>query len=195
MARALSEVELSQNKFLMGGGSYELALMKKRKSGEIASDYVYNEYPKVIRVSHGTETVETEVETCNKGVFVRSVDVRPIFEDIIVSSEADEERVLSGGKTSVQIEEERLGLISRCHTMGVPCDPSWSAVRLRRLLGDALDAPAPGDSMAKLEAELANLRKIEALQAEIAELKGRQAARDVEPAIEEPGDTRRRKSA
>jgi hypothetical protein len=69
------------------------------------------------------------------------------------------------------MEEDRQGLIQRCRTMGIAADPSWSAVRLRRELGDALDAPAPGDNMAKLEAELANLRKMAAMQAEIEALR------------------------
>lgn len=191
---AISPVALAQNKFLLNGGGYELALAQMREKGIMPDHYIYNEYPKSLRISHGTETVTRRTDTC-KGTEITWTEERPLFEDIIVNSEEEEERVLSGGKTSAQIEEDRLGLISRCHTMGVPVDPSWSAVRLRRTLGDALDAPAPGDNMAKLEAELASLRKVEALQAEIAELKGRQVARELEPPIEELGDGKRRKSA
>jgi phage I-like protein len=83
------------------------------------------------------------------------------------------------------MEEDRLGLLQRARNMGIPADPKWSAVRLRRELGDALDAPAPGDEMAKLEAELASLRKMAAMQAEIDALKaqigGKPAVRSEQP--------------
>jgi hypothetical protein len=189
---AISPVRLAQNKFLMNGGGYELALAQMREKGTMAMDYEYNEYPKSLRISHGMgEAVERETDTC-KGTTIRWTEkAREVFEDIIVNSEEEEERVLSGGKTSAQIEEDRRGLISRCHTMGIPCDPSWSAVRLRRTLGDALDAPAPGDSMAKLEIELAGLRKMAAMQAEIEQLRAQMAAQSAhdEP-IEELGDVK-----
>lgn len=189
---AMSPVALAQSKFLMNGGGYELALAKMRAAGTMPEFYTYHEYPKAIRISHGMgEAIERETETCKGTVSRWTEKPSEIFETIIVNSAEEEERVLAGGKTSTQIEDERLGLINRCHSMSIPVDPGWSVVRLRRELGDALDAPAPGDSMAKLEAELANLKKIEALQAEIAEMKARQAARDAEPdlgPIEEMGD-------
>ena len=194
---AVSPVALAQSKFLMNGGGYELALAQMREKRQIPDHYEYNEYPKALRISHGFEEIgrERETETC-KGTTIKWTEKpQEIFETIIVNSEDEEERVLAGGKTSAQIEDERRGLIARCHTMGIPVDPSWSAVRLRRTLGDALDAPAPGDDMAKLEAELAGLRKIEALQKEIAELKARQATRDAEPPIEELSTGKRGKVA
>ncbi len=195
---AISPAALAQNKFLMNGGGYELALAQLREKGILSEHYEYHEYPKALRISHGTEEVVTDVETCNKGVYVRSVVPREIFEDIIVNSEEEEERVLAGGKTSVQIKDEHKGLLARCHAMGVPVDPSWSSVRLRRLLGDALDAPAPGDSMAKLEAELSGLRKMKAMQDEIdalrAQIDGRPTPVSDEP-IEELGETKRRGKA
>ncbi len=194
---AVSPVALAQSKFLMNGGGYELVLAQMREKGTMPDHYEYHEYPKALRISHGYEAVgrERETETC-KGTTIRWTEQpREIFEDIIVNSEEEEERVLSGGKTSSQIEEERLGLISRCHTMGIPCDPSWSAVRLRRTLGDALDAPAPGDNMAKLEAELAGLRKMQAMQAEIDALRAQMAAQVIEAPIEELSTGKRGKAS
>ncbi len=193
MARMLTEVELSQNKFLMSGGSYELALLKMRKAGTMPTEYIYNEYPKALRISHGVETVQRRTETCDKGVYVDWVEIRENFEDIIVGSEDEEERVLSGGKTSAAIEEDRMGLIARCHTAGIPVDPSWSAVRLRRTLGDALDAPPPGDNMAALRQQLAQLEEIAAMKAKIAALQAQLAGNSdasIEAPIEELGDAR-----
>lgn len=186
-------IRQSQNKFLMNGGSYELPLELLRAAGVIPREYIYREYPKMLRISHGFEDVQCMTETC-KGKEIGWTEHREIFEDIIVQSEEEEERVLSGGKTSAQLEDERQGLVQRCHSMGVPADPAWSAVRLRRELGDALDAPAPGNDIARLEAEVAQLRKIETLQAEIAELKAKQAARPDEPAAEmaDAGEKKRR---
>ena len=51
--------------------------------------------------------------------------------------------------------------------LGIKVDTAWSAVRLKRELGDKLDAPEPADKMAALSAELANLRKMADMQAEI----------------------------
>lgn len=182
-------IKLAQTKFLMNGGTYELPLAMLREAGTLPSEYVFHEYPKMLRLSHGFEKVECKTDTC-KGTEIRWTEEREIFQDIVVNSEEEEERVLSGGKTSRQIEEERQGLIQRCHAMGIPADPAWSAVRLRRELGDALDAPAPGDNMAKLEAELNNLRKMAAMQAEIDALRAQLAGPPNDPEeIEELGDT------
>lgn len=200
---AISPVALAQSKFLMNGGGYELALAQMRDKGTMAESYVYHEYPKAIRISHGSEAVVCRTDTC-KGTEITWTEQREIFETITVASEAEEERVLAGGKTSSQIEDERLGLINRCHSLSIPVDPSWSVVRLRRELGDALDAPEPGNEMARMEAELAALKRMQAMRAEIASLRAQIAEPEVvvqieapagEP-IEELGDTnKRRKSA
>lgn len=187
----LSPVARAQNKFLMEGGGYEMPLLKMREAGTIALDYEYHEYPKVICIPHGTEQIDRQTETCNKGIYVNWVETREKYEDIVVNSEEEEERVLSGGMTSAQLEDERQGLVSRCHTMGISVDPAWSAVRLRRLLGDALDAPAPGDEMGALKVKLAHLEEIAALKAKIAAL---EAAPD-EPPIEELSHGKRGKVA
>lgn len=190
----------AQDDFLRRGGGYQLALVQLRAAGIIQREYVFHEYPKVIRISHGFEEHgrERETETC-KGTTVRWTE-KPaeIIEEVIVASEEEEERVLAGGKTSSQMEEERQGLLVRARSMGVPADPTWSAVRLRRELGEALDAPAPGDSMARLEAELAGLRKMAAMQAEIEALRAQLANPESpapEPPIEELGDKKRGKAA
>lgn len=182
-------IKLAQQKFLMSGGTYELPLAMLREAGKIPSEYVFHEYPKMIRLVSGTEKVQCKTETC-KGTETHWTEDREIFEDIVVNSEDEEERVLSGGKTSRQIEEERQGLIQRCHTMGIPADPAWSAVRLRRELGDALDAPAPGDDMGQLRARLAQLEEMAAMKAKIAALEAQLAAPANDPEeIEELGDT------
>lgn len=163
-------IQRAQQQFLLMGGAYQFGLAKLQEDGILSTDYVYHEYPKIVRLSRGTKEFERATETCDKRTITWK-ETKEVFEDILVNSEDEEERVLSGGKTSTQMEEERQGLIQRCRTMGIAADPAWSMVRLRRELGDALDAPAPGNDMAKLEAELANLRKMAAMQAEIGALR------------------------
>jgi hypothetical protein len=163
-------IQRAQQQFLLMGGAFQFGLAKLQEDGVLSADYVYHEYPKVIRLSRGTKEFERATETCDKRTITWK-ETKEVFEDILVNSEDEEERVLSGGKTTTQMEEDRQGLIQRCRTAGIAADPSWSAVRLRRELGDALDAPAPGNDMAKLEAELANLRKMAAMQAEIEALR------------------------
>lgn len=195
---AISPVALAQNKFLMNGGGYELAMAQMRDKGTMAESYVFHEYPKAIRISHGTEQIAGRTETCDRGVYKDWIETRERFEDIIVNSEDEEERVIAGGKTSVQLEEDRQGYINRCHNLSIPVDPSWSVVRLRRELGDALDAPEPANEMVRLEAELAALHKMAAMRAEIAALKAQIAGEPPEPAeapIEELGDSKRRKAS
>ena len=171
---ALTDIQLSQQSFMARGGAYEMPLQILRKAGVIDTDYVYREYPKLIRLSKGIHDVTKTTKDC-EGRILTWVESRELFDDIIVKDEAEEERVLAGGKTSKQIEEDRQGLLNRCRQMSIPADPSWSAVRLRRELGDALDAPPPGDNMAKLEAELASLKKMAAMQAEIDALRAQLA--------------------
>jgi hypothetical protein len=163
-------INRAQTNFLMQGGAYQFGLAKLQEDGVLATDYVYHEYPRIVRLSRGIQTFKRSTDTCDKRV-IEWEETKEVFEDIVVHSEEEEERVTSGGKSSVQMEEDRLGLLQRARNMGIPADPKWSAVRLRRELGEALDAPAPGDEMAKLEAELASLRKMAAMQAEIDALK------------------------
>jgi hypothetical protein len=165
---AISPVATSTNQFLMRGGAYELPLMQKYDSGELQQGYVYREYPKMLRLNAHMVEEERTIDLAN-GQQKTVMEKRMVYDDIIVASEDEEERVLSGGKTSAQLEEERQGLLVRCANMNIAADPSWSAVRLRRLLGDALDAPAP-DEMGALKAKMAALEEMVAMKAKIAEL-------------------------
>jgi len=165
---AVSPVQASQMKYLRAGGPYELPLQQLREKSILPEEGAtpYMEYPKMLRLDEREVTEDRIVDLCD-GSKKHVTETRTVYTQVIVNSEEEEERVLAGGKTSVQLEEERQGLLARCSNMNIAADPSWSAVRLRRLLGDALDAPAPGDNMAKLEAELASLRKMKAMQDEI----------------------------
>lgn len=137
--------------FLRAGGGYQLALSQMREDGRIPPFPVFHEYPKWLNLNP----------------------------PIIVHDEEEEERVLSGGKTSVQLEEEREGLFSRARNLGIKADPAWSIVRLKRELGEKMDAPPEAeDRLSRLEAELAYERKIAAMEAEIAELKARRGVGD-----------------
>jgi hypothetical protein len=172
-----SSILAEQFRFLSQGGIYQAGLAKMRDAGilPLEGHYVFKEYPKRLRMDERVVEMPTVVEYCD-GTKKSVVERRTIWTEVEVNSEDEEERVLSGGKTSAQIEDERLGLLQRCRNMGIPADPAWTAVRLRRELGDALDAPAPGDEMAKLEAELTNLRKMAAMREEIAMLQARLSA-------------------
>jgi len=137
--------------FLRRGGMYQLALSDMREDGRIPQFPVHHEYPKWLQLDP----------------------------PVMVHDEEEEERVLSGGKTSAQLEEEREGLLSRARNLGIKADPAWSIVRLRRELGEKMDAPPEAeDRLGRLEAELAYERKIAAMEAEIAELKARRGAGD-----------------
>lgn len=171
---ALTEVQHGQQQFLMRGGTYELPLQRMRKEGLIDSEYVFREYPKLLRINPREVTKSRAMDYCDGRKEV-VLETRTIYDDIVVNSEEEEERVLSGGQTTSQMEEARQGLLIRCRANGIPADPSWSAVRLRRELGDALDAPAPTDNMAKLEAELTTLRRMASMQAEIDALRAQMA--------------------
>lgn len=171
---ATLECEIAQENFLRNGGVLGPALNAKKKSGEIPLGYEYHEYPKAIRIHKGEEKIERQTETI-RGQIIPWTETVQIYEDFIVADEAEEERVLSGGKTSAQIEEERQALYRRCLAAGIKTDPSWSVVRLKRELGEKFDE-APKDDMATLKARLAELEEMDAMRARIAELEGRLAA-------------------
>lgn len=189
----------NQSKFLQAGGGYELGLTKLRAAGIIpeVGSYVFQPYPKMIRLPVGEpHDVERSTEIGAGHSFRTWIDHNvQDYEEIIVNSEEEEERVLSGGKTTTQLEEERQGLLTRARGMGIPAGPNWTAVRLRRELGDALDAPSPGDKMAQVEAELEGLRRMAAMQDEIAMLKAKLAAGPDAPAAETAEEPARGKRA
>tara|TARA_R110000868_G_scaffold143298_2_gene361357 strand:- start:609 stop:1322 length:714 start_codon:yes stop_codon:yes gene_type:complete len=163
----------TQLEFAQSGGLFRMPMIKMKAEGTMPRSYVYREYPKAIVLEDGPpREVKRSTLDCEKKVVEWTETVRQT-RTIIVNNEDEEERVLAGGKTSAQIEEDRQALLSRCARMNIPADPSWSAVRLRRELGEALDAPAPaspGDNMAALEKQVAALRKMAAMRAEIVEL-------------------------
>ena len=170
------EGELAQTMFLQQGGVLARALGKMKEEGRIDRDYVYREYPKMLRISQGIQDIPRSTEDV-KGRTISWAERREVFEEIVVGSEEEEERVLSGGKTSSQIEEDRQGLLRRCVAAGIKADPSWSAVRLRRELGDKLDAPEPADQMDALKEKLARLEEMAAMKAKITALEAQMAAR------------------
>lgn len=170
------EIESGQNAYLMRGGPYELALLTHRKSGFLARDYTFHEYPKMLRISRGVEEVQRQTETC-KGATISWSEKKEMFDEIVVHSEAEEERVLGGGRTSAQLEEERLGLLTKARGLGIPADPTWTSVRLRRELGEKLDEPAPADEMGALEAKLAQLQRMAQMRQQIADLEAQLAGR------------------
>lgn len=188
------EGEMAQESFLRQGGTFARALAAKQKSGELQREYTYREYPKLITIIDGEEEIERSTDTIRgrNEVTVNWTETVQKKREILVHSEEEEERVLSGnGKTSSQMEDERQTLILRCRSLGLKVDTSWSAVRLRRELGDKLDAPEPENKMAALENELASLRKMAEMQAEIDRLRSQMAR----PAGDEVDDLRQQLTA
>lgn len=180
---ALNPIASGQFNYMRRGGPLEMAMQQLRAAGTLPDEgsYIYQPYPKMLRLSKGMQTFKMRTTTCDKEV-VRWDETREVFDEIIVNSEEEEDRVLSGGRTSEQLEEERLGLLQRCRAAGIGADPTWTAVRLRRELGDKMDAPEPTNNMERLEAELAGLKKMAAMQAEIEALRAQLAkpADDIE---------------
>ena len=170
-----AEHEIAQTMFMQAGGVFMAALAHKRKTGELPKQYVYNEYPKAVRINERREDIEHVTETIKGKELHTVLRNQLVWDEVIVHSEEEEERVLSGGKTSHQAEEERQALIHRGLAMGMRIDPGWSIVRLRRELGEKLDAAEPVNKMGALQAELDALRKMADMQAEIEALKAKLA--------------------
>jgi hypothetical protein len=171
-----TKVQQSQADFLRRGGMFRLPMDKMIQDGTLQDGYTFREYPRAITIVNGPpREVERSTDTCDKKTITWK-EMVPNVETIIVASEEEEERVLAGGRTSTQIEDERQGLLARCRNMGLAADPSWSTVRLKRTLGDSLDAPAPADEMDALKAKMAKLEEMAAMKARIAELEAQLAA-------------------
>lgn len=171
------ETEMAQQQFLERGGIAARAIAKMQESGQMdrRGMYQFKEYPKTLHISEGVQEITHETETI-KGAIRSWVVDEEVFRDVIVHSEEEEERVLSGGKTREQVEEERQSLIAKCRLHGIVVDMNWSAVRLRRELGEKVDAPDPVDERSKLLAELETLRENQRLRQEIDRLKAEMAA-------------------
>lgn len=157
------EGKLAQESFLRQGGAFARVVAKMQ---ELHGDYQYHEYPKMLRLSQGVQAIEIPREDIKGKTWIETVR-KEVFDEIVVNSEEEEERVLSGGKTSAQIEQERQELLRRCVGAGIKADPSWSALRLRRELGDKMDAPEPVDEMGSLKQKLAHLEEMAAMKAKI----------------------------
>lgn len=169
------DIEMNQDNFMHQGGIYQLVMAQMKKDGRMARSYEYREYPKMIRVSKGVQTIDRVTQTVDKQD-KKWKEEKEVFEEFIVHSEEEEERILAGGLTSTQIEEERQTLIRRCRANGVNVDPSWSMIRLKRELGDKMDAPEPVDDLATLQKQLAALEEKAALRKRIAELEAQLGA-------------------
>lgn len=172
---------ISQRQFMMTGGIYAPVLQKKYDSGELVppEKYQYQEYPKLVRISRGIQRVERHTE------LIRGRDIVPHdwveeveqFSDILVNSEAEEERVLNGGKSEAQIEQERQELFTQCKQRNIHADPSWSLLRLQRELG----AAPSREAVDALQARVAQLETEAALKARIQELEALIAGKEAAP--------------
>jgi hypothetical protein len=150
-------------------------LSAKYENGELQRDYVFHEYPKLLRVSRGVQHFDhaTEVIRGNATIVRDWSEDREVFEEIIVNSEAEEEAVLAGGQTEGQIEEHRQSLIVQAKQRGVQVDPTWGVVRLQRELG----AAPSSETIDVMRAKIADLEEKAALRARIAELEAAMAGR------------------
>lgn len=172
------EVQMAQRNFLRDGGVLQKAIMEKYKSGEWNADQPYHEYPKDVRINEREEEVEHVTEDI-RGRVLRTTSVKKVWDTVTVHSAEEEDRVLSGGKPAAEIEQERQDLMQRCRNMGLRADPEWSIVRLKRELGEAMDAPEPKDEMSELKAQLEKLQEMAAMKARIAELEAQLADDDL----------------
>lgn len=165
----------AQRTFMMNGGIYASILQKKYDTGELVPPerYQYQEYPKLVRIPLGTERVKkhTEVPRGRDQTLVEWEEDVERFRDVLVNSEEEEERVLNGGKSASQIEQERQDLLVQCKQRHISADPSWSLLRLQRELGaapskDAVDALQA--RVAQLETEASLKERIRELEAQLA---------------------------
>jgi hypothetical protein len=143
-------------------------LQAKRDSGELPSEYVYQEYPRMLRISRGVQRFDhaTEVIRGNATVVRDWTEEREVFDEIIVASEAEEEAVLSGGRTAAQVEEDRQAMIVLCRQRNIQVDPTWGIVRLQRELG----AVPSNETIDAMRTKIADLEEKAELRRRIAEL-------------------------
>lgn len=128
-------IQQAQDEFLLRGGMFAGPLARMRASGLLQEPGVYVEYPKMLYVRTGEyEDVQCFTEDV-KGKQVTWTEHREIVHSTMVSSEEEEERVLTGGKTAAQIEDDRLALIEQAKARNIRFDPAWSLLRLQKELG------------------------------------------------------------
>jgi hypothetical protein len=171
------EVELAQAEFMARGGVMQMALTKKYKSGELVKPgkYEWQEYPKMLRLNPREEEIEQKYFIGNSQTPNVSYVTRLVYDEIVVNSEDEEERVLSGGKTAGAIEAERQELLAKARLLGLRVDSNWSVVRLRREMGDKMGSVETQAQVEALLKERDSLRMIADLQAEIEALKAGRA--------------------
>lgn len=182
----------AQRAFLTSGGAYRNALNQMRTSGQLASEYVFYEYPKEIRIRRGTETVKRSTVSVDKEK-IEWDEIREIVDVFIVNSEEEEDRVLSGGKTADEIEQDRQALIAQAKARNLRFDPTWTTLRLQREMGIpvAAEQPAAFDEVAELEAQVAKARRAIALRKELDELNAQLAEPAPTAAISDDMDSLR----
>jgi hypothetical protein len=181
----------AQADFMRRGGPMAAILESKYESGELQRETPFHEYPKYIRISKGVQKFDrsTLILRGKDEVEKTWVEEREVFDEYTVASEAEEEAVLSGGRTAAQVEEDRQAMIALCRQRGIQCDPTWGIVRLQRELGAAPSnetIDAMRTKIADLEEKAALRERIAALEAQIA---GRAMAAPAEstPSQERPG--------
>jgi len=153
---------------MANGGPLAGVLESKYQSGELKREYVYQEYPKYIRISKGKQTVHRST-TALRGkneVEVEWDEEVEMFDEHWVNSEDEEEAVLSGGKSQIQLETERQQMISDLRSRGMQVDPTWTYVRLQREMG----AMPPREAVEALQRKVEALESEAKLRARIAEL-------------------------
>jgi hypothetical protein len=165
----------TQTNFLRDGGTYAAILQQKYESGEIDAEYVYREYPKMLRISKGVQEIkcETEVLRGNTTAMREWTETREVFDQILVYDEAEEERVLQGGRTSAEVEADRAQLIAQARARGLKIDPSWTMVRLQRELG----THQVSDTVVQLQRQVEELEEKAALRRRIADLEAQIAGK------------------
>lgn len=94
-----------QLKFLRDGGTYQGALLQAQANGlmsEAGVAYVHQEYPKMIYISKGMQTVSTDFETIKgkSGTWTREEEQ---FDTFTVNSAAEERAVLKGEPVSALV--------------------------------------------------------------------------------------------
>lgn len=168
----------AQADFLRRGGPMAAILDAKYESGELTRDTPYAEYPKMIRRSLGMKHFDhvTEIIEGNTKGLARWSEDKEAFEEIIVTSEAEEEAVLAGGKGEAEIEQERQALLTEGRQRGISVDPTWGLVRLQRELG----AAPSSETIEVMRKQIADLEEKAALRARIAELEAQVGRIDVQ---------------
>lgn len=187
LSQTASLMRQAQENFLRNGGIFQNVLTKMRTDGHLPPAYdssMFQEYPKMVYIRSGVEEVTRQTEDV-KGKILTWVEEVPIITKVTVNSEEEEERVLNGGKTAGQIEEERQALFATAKARGIRFDPSWSLLRLQREMGIAKpeEAAGPYDELAELQKQVARAEEALALRRKLAELQRELSAPEGPPPV------------